>query len=115
MTRFIKLIILVPIAILIVAFSIANRQIVSVSFDPFALPEASSAIVTAPLFILLFIALIIGTFLGGVAAWITQGTARVRARQAQDDAERWREEVRRLREQPPSIVPAGRVLAGPGR
>ena len=113
MARFLKLLIAIPVAILIVAFAIANRQIVSVSFDPFVDPTVSAAVVTAPLFILLFLALIIGTFLGGVATWITQRAYRRRARLAQDDAERWRDEVRRMREAPP-IVPAGRVLVRPG-
>ena len=71
--------------------------------------------VTAPLFILLFIVLIIGTFLGGVAAWFGQGTNRRRARLAQDEAEHWRDEVRRIRQQPPLVVSDSRVLARSGR
>ena len=57
MARFFKLLILVPAGILILAFAIANRQTITVSFDPFSNPEASTAVVTAPLFILLFLAL----------------------------------------------------------
>lgn len=115
MARFFKLLILLPIAALILAFAIANRQIVTVSFDPFSAPDASTAIVTAPLFLLLFLSLIVGTFVGGVATWLTQGTNRRKARLAQDDAARWRAEATRLREQP-TIVPApqpGRALARP--
>ena len=66
---------------------------------------------TAPLFVLLFIALIVGTFLGGVATWFTQGANRRRARLAQDEAEHWRGEVRRIREQPPLVVSDSRALA----
>ena len=109
--RFLKLVVLVPIAILILAFAIANRQGVSVSFDPFADPVRSTAVVTAPLFILLFIALIVGTFLGGVATWFTQGVNRRRARLAQDEAEHWRDEVRRIRAQAPLVVSDSRALA----
>ncbi len=104
MTKFLKLLILVPVAIVILAFAIANRQIVSVSFDPFSEPSASGSFVTAPLFILLFLALIVGVIVGGVATWFTQGANRRRARDARDEAERWREEVRRLREQPPIVM-----------
>jgi uncharacterized integral membrane protein len=103
-TKFLKLLILVPVAIVILAFAIANRQIVSVSFDPFSEPSASGSFVTAPLFILLFLALIVGVIVGGVATWFTQGANRRRARDARDEAERWREEVRRLREQPPIVM-----------
>ncbi len=102
--KFFKLLILVPIAIVILAFAIANRQMVSVSFDPFSNPEASGALIAAPLFILLFLALIVGVIVGGIATWFTQGINRRRARDARDDAERWRDEARRLREQPPLVV-----------
>ncbi len=115
MARFAKFVIMVPIAILILAFAIANRQEITVSFDPFTDPSRSSAVVTAPLFIMLFIALVVGTFLGGVATWFTQGVNRRRARQAQDEAEHWRDEVRRLREQPPLVMADGRALARSGR
>lgn len=107
MRKFINVIIVVPIAVLILAFAIANRQEIPVSFDPLANPPASAAAVTAPLFVLLFLALILGTFLGGIATWMTQGAHRRRAREAREDAERWREEARRLREQPPTVVGSG--------
>lgn len=106
LAKFLKLVIVLPIAAVIVAFAIANRQTVSISFDPFSDPSASSAVIAAPLFILLFVVLVVGTFLGGVAAWLSQGGNRRRARVARDEAERWREEARRLREQPPLVVPS---------
>ncbi len=106
MVKFLKLLILVPIAIVILAFAIANRHVTSVSFDPFSDPAASGALVTAPLFILLFLALIVGVVVGGIATWFTQGKNRRKARDAREDAERWREEARRLRDLPPVVVPA---------
>ena len=115
MARFLRLLIALPIAAVIVAFAIANRQTVTISFDPFSDPAASSAVITAPLFILLFIVLLVGTFLGGVAAWLSQGRSRRRGRAARDEAERWREEARRLREQPPMVLPStSRQLARQG-
>ena len=112
MATFFKLLILVPIAIIILAFAIANRQIAFVSFDPFAVPGGSTAFVTAPMFIVLFLTLIIGVIIGGVATWFTQGATRRKARLARDEAEHWQEQVRRLRDQPPvATVPAGRALA----
>lgn len=115
MAKVLKFVIILPIAVVIVAFAIANRQSVSISFDPFSDPQASSAVVTAPLFILLFLMLVAGTFLGGVAAWLSQGAVRRRGRAARDEAERWRDEARRLREQPPIVVPSSsRQLARTG-
>lgn len=113
MARFFKLLILVPIAIVILAFAIANRQTVSISLDPFSNPDASDAVIKAPFFIVLFLVLIVGVFIGGVATWFTQGINRRKARHAQDDAERWREEALRLGATPfhaKSSVP-GRALA----
>ena len=121
MVRFLKFLVIVPIAAVILLFAIANRQVVPVSFDPFSNPGASSALLAEHLFILLFLALIVGTFVGGVAAWLAQGANRRTMREARDDAERWRGEARRLREQPPMVVPAagrpfaGRSLVGSGR
>ena len=115
MTRILKLLIILPIAAVIVAFAMANRQSVTISFDPFTAPEASSSVITAPLFLLLFLVLLVGTFLGGVAHWLSQGASRRRARIARDEAERWRSEARRLREQPPIVVPTtARQLARTG-
>lgn len=112
MAKFFKLLILVPLAILVLAFAIANRQTISVSFDPFSNPDASTAIVTAPLFLLLFITLVVGVILGGTATWFTQGINRRKARVARNEAEQWRDEALRLRQQPQMVAPpAGRGLA----
>ena len=111
MAKFLKLLVLVPLGIVIVAFAIANRQIVPVSIDPFSEPDPSAALVAAPLFILLFLALIIGVILGGVATWFTQGANRRRARVARDEADHLREEVRRIRDQPTLVAPTARRLA----
>ena len=109
MAKILKLLVLVPVAILILAFAIANRQTISVSFDPFSNPDVSTAFVTAPLFILLFLALIVGVILGGIATWFTQGVNRRRARAARDEADHWRDEAQRLRQQPQLVAPlAGR-------
>lgn len=111
MAKFFKLLILVPVGLIVLAFSIANRQLVPVSFDPFSNTDASTAFLTAPLFVLLFMALIIGVVIGGIATWFTQGTNRRRARIARDEADRWREEARRMREQPPVMAVSNRSLA----
>ncbi len=117
MARLFKLLIALPVAVVLVALAIANRQVVTVSFDPFVDPATSAAAITAPLFVLLFLALIVGTFLGGVASWMRQGRNRRRARLAQDEAERWRDEARRLREAPPVVAAMAAPMSGqvPGR
>jgi len=72
-------VILVPLAIVIIAFAVANRQIVTVSFDPFTSAEPAASM-TLPLFALIILLLVIGVLIGGVAAWLRQGKWRTAAR-----------------------------------
>ncbi len=113
MVKFLKVIVLVPVAVVILAFAIANRQDATVSFDPFASVNDPVATVTLPLFLVLFLTLVVGVIVGGVATWFTQGVNRHRARAAREDAERWRDEARRAKQ---TVVipegPAGRPAPG---
>ena len=77
--RIVAVIILVPLAIIIVAFAVANRQDVVISFDPFdpAQPVYSK---TTWLFVPIFAALMIGVIIGCLASWLRQGKWRGAAR-----------------------------------
>jgi uncharacterized integral membrane protein len=89
-------IIFVPLAILIVVFAVANRQAVTVSFDPFSsVPPAYAA--TVPLFVLIFILLILGVVIGGIAAWLRQGQWRRSARKLDADVRALRRELETIR------------------
>lgn len=68
-------IVLLPLAVIIIGFAVANRQPVTVSFDPFNASQPAYA-ATLPLFVLIFLLVILGIFIGGVAAWLRQGTHR---------------------------------------
>ncbi|GJD30968.1 hypothetical protein PMNALOAF_2220 [Methylobacterium adhaesivum] len=88
MIRFFKGLVLLPIAVIVVALAVANREAVRLSFDPFS-PDMPVLSVTLPLYALLFIAVGLGVLLGGCGAWLGQsGTRRT-------SAER-RREIRRL-------------------
>jgi hypothetical protein len=82
--RIVAAVILVPLAIIIVAFAVANRQEVVISFDPLdaAHPVYSQ---TTWLFVPIFAALIIGVAIGGVACWLGQGKWRGAARRFERD------------------------------
>ena len=72
MTRFRKIVsalILVPLAIALIVFAVANREIVTVSFDPFD-PAQPAWSLRMPLFVLIFVFLI-----GGRAARRFRGLA----------------------------------------
>ncbi len=67
--------VLVPLAIVILMFAVANREIVTVSFDPFSTTQPAMSF-TMPLFILIFVLVILGVIIGGFAAWLRQSRYR---------------------------------------
>lgn len=77
--KIVAAIILVPLAVVIIAFAVANRQLVTVSFDPFGANEPAASL-TLPLFALVILLLIIGVLIGGSASWLQQGKWRGSAR-----------------------------------
>jgi len=77
--KVIAAVILVPLAVIIIAFAVANRQIVTVSLDPFS-AEHPAASLTLPLFALVIGLLIVGVLSGGIAAWLRQSKWRRTAR-----------------------------------
>ncbi len=88
--------ILVPLAAAIIAFAVANRQAVTVSFDPFS-SAAPAYATTLPLFALIFIVLIFGVIVGGVAAWLRQGKWRRRGRRLEADVRELKGEIDDIR------------------
>jgi uncharacterized integral membrane protein len=77
--KIVAAIVLVPLAIIIIAFAVANRQVATVSLDPFS-AEHPAASLTLPLFALVIVLLVIGVLIGGIAAWLRQSKWRRTAR-----------------------------------
>ena len=77
--KIVTAVIIVPLAVVIVAFAVTNRQTVTVSFDPFSAASPAYA-ATLPLFAVIFAVLIFGVLVGGIAAWLRQGKWRRTAR-----------------------------------
>jgi uncharacterized integral membrane protein len=69
MRKFLKALILVPIALVLIIFALANRQFVTFTLDPFG---DSTLAFSLPLFALAFILVILGVIIGGVATWLRQ-------------------------------------------
>jgi len=101
--KIVAAIILVPLAVVIIAFAVANRQIVTVSLDPFSGGEPAAA-VTLPLFVLIIVLLMLGVLVGGIAAWLGQGKWRRSARRLEREAGELRTQLRTLRH---AAEPAG--------
>jgi uncharacterized integral membrane protein len=104
MRRFVSLFILLPIAIVVIVLSVANREVVSFSLDPIG--DGAGWSVDAPFYVFLFAAVALGTVIGGVAAWIRQGRWRHAARIERANAERLRRETKDLRERIEAMRPA---------
>lgn len=87
MRRLLRWLLLIPLGLLLVLFSVANRGPVTLSLDPFS-REAPALAFSAPLFVLLMIALALGVLIGGTAAGIGRLRWRYRAKQAEREAEK---------------------------
>lgn len=94
--KIVTAVIIIPLMIIIVAFAVANRQAVTVSFDPFSAADPAYA-VTVPLFMLIFALVILGVIVGGVAAWLKQSQWRRTARRLDADVRALHQEIEALR------------------
>jgi uncharacterized integral membrane protein len=113
MRRFVKALLLLPIAIVVVLLAVANRAPVTLSFDPFSKAEPQFS-ATLPLFAIIFLAVMLGVLIGGAAAWLAQSKHRRLERRYRREARRLRDERERLRSHPASAgVPA--LVSEPSR
>lgn len=103
--KIVTAVIAVPLAVIIIAFAVANRQWITVSFDPFSSASPAYA-ASMPLFILIFIALILGVIVGGIAAWIRQSKWRRSARRLEGEVHALHDELVAQRRQFSNRTPA---------
>ena len=89
--KILSFIILVPLAIILIVFCVANREAVTVSLDPIGtMPQLAFQ---APLFILLMATIIVGVILGGCGTWFTQAHYRRKSWKRKYEVERLRREA----------------------
>jgi uncharacterized integral membrane protein len=96
MRKFVTYIVVIPLGLIFIAFAVANRHFVTVSFDPFnsADPALSKEV---PLFWVIFAATIVGVIAGGCATWFGQRHWRRAARRHEADARAAKAELAGLR------------------
>ena len=82
--KIVTAVVLIPLMVIMVGFAVANRQAVTLSFDPFSSTSPAYAL-TLPLFIVVFALLITGVIVGGTAVWF--GQRRIRRARRRLDAE----------------------------
>jgi uncharacterized integral membrane protein len=92
MRKFFSALVLIPLAIVFVVFAVANRHLVTVSFDPFNSVNPSVG-VSMPLFVVIILVAILGVVAGGMATWFRQGRWRRAARLHEADARQARTEL----------------------
>jgi hypothetical protein len=85
-----------PIAVIVIAFCVANRQWVEVSFDPLS-RTTPFATMYMPLWALFFVGIFFGMIAGWIACWFAQGKWRKATREARTDLQRAQDETQRLR------------------
>jgi uncharacterized integral membrane protein len=95
MRKFFTALIVVPLALILIVFAVANRHFVTVSFDPFNSTNPSLS-ASMPLFVLIILAAIIGVLAGGCATWFGQRHWRRAARRLEADARAAREQLAAL-------------------
>ena len=101
MIRFLKALILLPVAILVVLLAVANRAPVTLSLDPFS-QDAPEFATQLPLFAVIFAAVMLGVVIGGMASWLAQGKNRKSRRRLRRETRQLRHETERLKTQSPS-------------
>jgi len=104
--RIIQILIVIPLAVLIIVFSVANRQPVTVSLDPFGGAEPALAL-SVPLFLIILVTLFVGVVIGGVATWLSQGKWRKRARLSRQEAAQWRSRADEAARRSPDTTSTG--------
>ncbi|MEP3265336.1 MAG: LapA family protein [Hyphomicrobiales bacterium] len=93
MKRLIQFLVFAPLAIFLIAISVANRKVVTLSFDPFSATDPAISL-SLPLFWLIFASLFIGVAIGGFVVWMKQGRFRKEARDQKFEAAKARHEAK---------------------
>jgi uncharacterized integral membrane protein len=125
MRKFFTALVLIPLGVLFIAFAVANRHLVTVSFDPFNSTNPSIGL-TVPLFVAIIAVAILGVMAGGVATWFGQRHWRRAARLHEADARQARTELadwrvraatapRNEQQRLPAPPPQGAAYGLPGR
>jgi uncharacterized integral membrane protein len=103
MVRFLKVAILALCAIILLGFAFANRDLVTVSFDPFASSDSAAFSIESPLFAVAIVAAMLGVVAGALATWLSQGRHRKASRQSRMEADKWRAQAQALKATHPAL------------
>jgi uncharacterized integral membrane protein len=121
MRKFFRALILIPLGLIFIVFAVANRHLVTVSFDPFNSSDPAIS-VSLPLFVIILVVAIAGVAAGGSTTWFRQRHWRRAARQHEADARLARAQLTEQRaavvasqggsQRFPALIPAAGYRAG---
>ena len=97
--RLLTWIVMLPLAIVIIAFSVANRQ--TMTLDLWPLPATADV----PVFMVVLVGLLVGFLWGGLVAWVSGGKARRNARLNGQRARKAERELSLLRDKTMDEIP----------
>ncbi|HEY8214469.1 MAG TPA: LapA family protein [Methylocystis sp.] len=110
MKSILRVIIFVPLALIILFFSMANRGSVRIGLDPFAPNDGSGLSFEAPIFLVVLASIAIGVLAGGISSWLGHLSVRRAAKVARAEARKTRVEIEKLRQQALASLPADKRL-----
>ena len=103
MVRFLKVAILALCTVILLGFAFANRDFVTVSFDPFASSDNAAFSFPAPLFAVVIAAGMLGVVAGATATWLSQGRHRRASRLSRREADKWRAQAQAVKSAHPAL------------
>jgi uncharacterized integral membrane protein len=118
MRKFFTAVVVIPLGVIFVVFALANRHLVTVSFDPLGSGDSAFDLPPLPLFVIIIAAVILGVLAGGLATWFRQRRWRRAARQHEADARQARAQLADLHAATPaqrgSVPPFPALSQGSG-
>jgi uncharacterized integral membrane protein len=99
MNRLVGWFVLLPLSVVLVLFALANRGAVQIGVDPISPQNPFVAPLGMPVFVLVYVCLMIGVVIGGISVWFTQGRHRRTGRRLRQEAETLKAEADRIRRQ----------------
>ncbi|MDH4414171.1 MAG: LapA family protein [Rhizobium sp.] len=92
--KVVSLVVFLPLGVLLIVLAVANRAPVSLALNPFN-PADQALSLSAPFFVFLILAVMLGVLLGALVTWFSQGKHRKKARNQSRMAQQWQAEADR--------------------